>query len=383
MGRTRWRVPAVVLVAALVASSCTHLHVQYLADDALAGRDNATSGSERAQNWIGGYLRTRGAVAMDGTLDPAAYLESFPGGTNIVGQIPGTDLADEVIVVGAHYDHLGSCEFRLDDEICNGATDNAAGVAVVLEIMAAFALDETGPRRTVVFAFWDREEDGLIGSAKWTAAHPDLVDRTVVYLNYDIQGSNLLPSLRSDTLAIGAETGGNALIDAVDAAALPSVLRMSRLGLLFGQGRSDHATFANAGVPTVLFTDANGPCYHTSRDQYDVALDIAKLDHQRDIGIRLADDLAAGATTPTWTDQPAATFDDARTLDALAGRGMADLDRFSTGDQATLLALRADLAAIVAAGTAEFDSSAVTTVLVAALTLDGILSTGECDGFLE
>ena len=81
----------------------------------------------------------------------------------MVAVIPGTDLADQYVVVGAHYDHLGSsCQYKSSgDTICNGATDNAAGVAAVLAIARSIAGQAVKPRRSVVLALWDSEEDGL------------------------------------------------------------------------------------------------------------------------------------------------------------------------------------------------------------------------------
>src|SRR4029450_2085199 len=95
------------------------------------------------------------------------------GGTNLIGVIPGRDRADEVVVVGAHYDHLGSRCRTADpaDTICNGATDNATGVAAALAVGEDLARGR-GPRRTVVVALWDREEDGLPGSGGYGAPPP-------------------------------------------------------------------------------------------------------------------------------------------------------------------------------------------------------------------
>src|SRR5205814_313651 len=112
--------------------------------------------------------------------------------------------------VGAHYDHLGNGCRSSDpnDDICNGATDNAAGVANVLSIGREIAQRPGARRRSVILAFWDREEDGLLGSAFYVRNPLVPLAQTVGYVNYDIQGANLLPSLERDTFAIGAETGG-------------------------------------------------------------------------------------------------------------------------------------------------------------------------------
>ena len=94
------------------------------------------------------------------------------------------------------------------DTICNGATDNAAGVAATLAIGRAIATQSTPPRRSVILAFWDREEDGLLGSQFYTQNPLVPLAATVGYVNFDIQGANLLPSLRNTTFAVAAETGG-------------------------------------------------------------------------------------------------------------------------------------------------------------------------------
>ncbi len=89
-----------------------------------------------------------------------------------MAKIPGGPLADEYVIIGAHYDHLGNTCRNTDasDTICNGATDNGAGIAAVLDIARKIKAAGT-PRRTVVLALWDREEDGLLGS-NYYVQHP-------------------------------------------------------------------------------------------------------------------------------------------------------------------------------------------------------------------
>ncbi len=373
-----------LLALALIATSCTHVHVAFLAGEPLGGRVPGTSGHAQAQNYITSYLLEHGVVALDGTTDKPAFLAPYSTGTNVVGQIPGTDLADEIVLVGGHYDHLADCDDQGGTPTCNGATDNAAGTAILLEIAAAIFDSGTAPRRTVMFAFWDEEERGLIGSGAWIAQNPTLVSNIVTYVNYDIQGANLLPSLANDTLAVGAETGGPALRDAVLSASGASTLDLSMFSLVFGQGRSDHARFTNAGVPTVFFTDSTGPCYHSTLDTWDVALDKDKLQQQRHMGVALVADLAAGSSTPTFaTAAPLATFDDAVTINALAEAGQADIALFSPADQATLLGIAAALQTIVDNGEAAFDANALNTVLGSSLTLVTLLASGQCDGFVD
>src|SRR5205085_3659553 len=111
---------------------------------------------------------------------------------NVVGVLAGTDakLKDEVIVVGAHYDHLGrggqgSLAVR-EGEIHHGADDNASGTAAVLELARLFA--QTRPRRTVVLIAFSGEEEGLLGSAYYVA-HPVFpLAQTVAMFNMDMIG---------------------------------------------------------------------------------------------------------------------------------------------------------------------------------------------------
>jgi len=366
------------LVVALAASSCTAVHVLYLAHNDRGGRVPGTLGHVETQDWIIDYLTQHGVEATDGTTNPASFRQTYNTGTNIVGQIPGTDLASEIVMVGAHYDHVANCGNQGGSSVCNGATDNGAGTAIALEIAADIFDNCPAPRRTVMFGFWDQEESELIGSRQWIANNPGVAANIVAYLNYDIQGANLLPSLQNSTLAVGAESGGAAYQAAVATAGGNSTLDLSLLSVIFGQGRSDHANFVTAGVPSVFFTDATGPCYHTTADTIDV-LDIAKLTEQQVIDNTLVADLAAGTTTPAFNGGAAlATYDDAVVIRDLVSQGLADLARFAPAQQATLTAIEAD----VAAGAGGFTTAAQSTLLFSSLDLVTILATGTCDGFL-
>ena len=82
---------------------------------------------------------------------------------NVLGMLPGADPQhkDEIVVIGAHYDHMGHDP---DGNIYNGANDNASGVAVMLEIARLWQAQGFRPDRSVLFAAWDVEEQGLVGS---------------------------------------------------------------------------------------------------------------------------------------------------------------------------------------------------------------------------
>lgn len=350
--------------------------VEALAADEMEGRDNRTPGSLLAQDLLVEELRQFAEPVGDDFRHP------FDHGTNILGLVRGAELADQYVIIGAHYDHIGRrCPTRTPgDDICNGATDNAAGVAAVLEIGRRLAAGD-GPRRSVIVAFWDAEEDGLLGARAYTANPPAPLAQTVAYLNWDIQGANLLPSLTDVTFMIGAETGGSALVEAAAQAAAGSRLDTLPLSLLFGQGRSDHAVFAASGIPTVFFTDANSGCYHTAQDDTTV-VDFEKLGHQIDTGEALARIVAETDTAPTFVgDTPAATYDDAQSMLSVVSRAEPDFSRFTPeGGQAAARFL-VDVRTMVEEGPDAFGDEALGILLGGSAAMVAQLTQTACDGF--
>ena len=139
---------ASLAAACALLSGCTVIDVAHLAGDDTAGRNNDTAGSAAARAYLIDQLRPIAqGLNRSGTGD-AAYTQAFSGGTNVVAVIPGTDLADEYVVVGAHYAGLGgSCARSIpEDRICNGATDNATGVAGALAIARSSPASGRGGR---------------------------------------------------------------------------------------------------------------------------------------------------------------------------------------------------------------------------------------------
>jgi hypothetical protein len=379
----RRAVAAAVSLGLLAACNRLEPDVRALASDDLGGRNNGTAGSIRAQDYIIDRLDDV-AVGIDPSKEGAdAFRVPFAGGTNVIGVIPGRDLADQFVVVGAHYDHLGSCRTAdAADTICNGATDNAAGVAALLNMAERLAKGH-GPRRSVVLALWDREEDGLLGSRAYVANPPVPLARTVAYVNFDIQGANISPSLQRTTFAVGAETGGETLRAAVERAAAPGPLDTIQLSSIFGQGRSDYITFIGAGVPTVFFSDSTGPCYHTAQDEADI-VDYGKLRRQMGTALRLTRDLADTDEPPTFTAAPTpVTYGDAVALQVVGDRLLQGLGRFTPAQQATLVGFTTTLDAIVAAGPAEFGADDIGTIAGNTLAVVNLLTSGPCDGFLR
>ncbi len=159
-------------------------------------------------------------------------------GRNVLGVLPGRDpeYADELVILGAHYDHVGEDP---DGTAWLGANDNASGVAVMLETARSWQAQGYVPRRTVLFAAWDAEEIGLDGS-RYYVIHPQysLTD-TVAMLQLDMVGAG------EDTLYINGEGTQTAKLNTI-AHTLGLSTTVTR------HGGSDHASFMAADVPASM-----------------------------------------------------------------------------------------------------------------------------------
>jgi hypothetical protein len=362
--------PAEIAAAAIVARNVDDA-VRRLAADDLEGRGSGSTGAKLAEAFLIDELEQIGNGLDGARTGRDAYRQDFDVvRTNLVAVIPGGTSAHEYVIVGAHYDHFEpfGCNW-LGDSICNGATDNAAGVAVVLAIGRALRALPAPPARSVVLALWDGEEHGLLGS-KYFAAHP-LVPLTdvVANINFDIQGANLTPSVREVSFAIGAESGGN-LLTALTQQAIDAVgLETKPLSVTFGQGRSDYQPFWGKQVPVVFFTDATNACYHTSADDIDI-IDFAKLSRQSEIGFRLVLALSESAARPLY--EPLAsldTYEDLVVLSEFLTRALADVDVVDPAYQGQLLSLEQEARARVAAGPSGFGPTDALTIAQVALTI--------------
>ena len=361
-----------------------------------AGRDNDTPESDHAQRLLIDKLRRFGTGLNTAAAGDDAFRQPFQQsgqiGTNLLAVIRGRELPDEYVIVGAHYDHLdsrstpsGSCSIRNapGGGICPGATDNAAGAGAVLGIGRALGKLAQPPRRSVVLALWDAEEDGLLGS-RYYVEHPLMpLEKTVAYVNFDIQGADLLPSLRRISFSVGAETGGSALGAFVSDAVRAEGLDTLPVSFIFGQLRSDYANFVLIGkVPTVFFSDSTGGCYHTTGDTFDV-VDTRKLATQTRIGFRTTVALADTLSPPPFRgpNPAAASYADALSLERVLDTAQNDLSLLSPADQVITQQLRSNVAAVVAAGPAAFDSAQAAVLLGAAAQGIDLLTRVPCQRF--
>jgi Peptidase family M28 len=252
--------------------------VYYLASDTLEGRGISTPGVDLAAQHIRAEFRRIGLKSgpSDGSYyQPIEYRRSPEAAStilkNVIGVLDGKgDLADQVVVIGAHYDHLGHGEFSslapaaLRTHAHPGADDNASGTAAMLELARHFASQPMPSRRRMVFVAFSAEEAGLIGSRHYVSKNPIFpIKDTVAMLNFDMVGR-----LRENQLGIaGNETAkdfGHILSDA-DA--------RSPLNLMLGGADypddSDHAPFASVGVPILYICTGSHEDRHTPFDTAD------------------------------------------------------------------------------------------------------------------
>ena len=235
-------------------------------------------------------------LTLKGNVDVRA---SYADGVNVAGIIPGSGrLKDEVIVVGAHYDHLGyggKGSMRPNDNaVHNGADDNASGTAAVL--VAAKQLRQqmaaAKDRRTIVVALFSAEEMGLGGSSYFVANPPVPLANVKAMINLDMVGA-----MKDDkVVALGAESAPEwkALLDAAGA---ELKLHVSSGG--DGYGPSDQTSFYAKQIPVLHFFTGTHERYHTPDDDAD-AVNFAGAQKVANLTARVAASLAKGDVTPTY-----------------------------------------------------------------------------------
>jgi hypothetical protein len=165
--------------------------VGILADPAMEGREAGSPGGRAAGDYL---VKQYARLHLHGAGDDGGFFQSFdPNYRNILAILPGSDakLRDQVIVVGAHYDHIGyggRLSLGTPGYIHPGADDNASGSSAVLELAKAFVMLTPAPKRSILFVAWDAEEQGLLGSKHWTA-HPTIpLDHVAAMVNLDMVG---------------------------------------------------------------------------------------------------------------------------------------------------------------------------------------------------
>jgi hypothetical protein len=293
--------------------------LNYLAADAREGRGVGTHGLDEAGQYLAAAFKriglapggAAGSYYQSFTIAPdaPAAIHTDAGGKtirNVIGVLRGRSrrLRGQVIVVGAHYDHLGLGGFgALDDpdstgKVHNGADDNASGATALLEV--ARRLAQRPPDRTVVFIAFSGEELGDLGSAYYVKHATVPMDSIYTMLNMDMVGR-----LRNAKLIVsGAATTREfpALLDSLNRTAGGDP-RFDLRASGDGWGPSDHASFYAAKRPVLhFFTDLHGD-YHRSTDDVD-KINIVGLEDVADYVAEVATALGDRSAKLTFVDAP-------------------------------------------------------------------------------
>ena len=264
-------------------------HIQILASDSLEGRETGEQGQKKAAEYIANCFKKVGIppykcktyfqkfkVKSKGHLRQRIILkQKYIKGENVLGFIEGSDLKDEVLIITAHYDHLG----KKDTSIYNGADDNASGTSAILEIAEAFMKakkDLVGPRRSILIMAVSAEEKGLLGSKYYTENPIYPLEKTIANLNIDMIGrvdkyhenANYVYLIGSDRLSTELHNISE------------EVNRKNfnlELDYTFNKKddpnryyyRSDHYNFAKNNIPVIFYFNGVHEDYHKPTDTTD------------------------------------------------------------------------------------------------------------------
>lgn len=267
--------------------------INFLAGDELQGREAGFHGSRVTSEYIVSLLQWMGVSPLaDSYFQPFdAYrkerqkkgrLEVHPDSIaklkqavhqklsmrNVLGMIPGKN-TKEYVIVGAHFDHLGIDPALDGDQIYNGADDNASGVSAVLQIARAFLASGQQPERNVIFAFWDGEEKGLLGSKYFVQTCPFL-SQIKGYLNFDMIGRNNKPQQPKQVVyfyTAAHPVFGDWLKEDIRKYSLQ--LEPDYRAWENPIGGSDNGSFAKVGIPIIWYHTDGHPDYHQPSDHAD------------------------------------------------------------------------------------------------------------------
>ncbi|MDE0915353.1 MAG: M28 family peptidase [Planctomycetota bacterium] len=249
----RWR--SAPLPALEISAACA---------EALTGKDIADLAERMDRSGKPSRLRLKGLhVVMNSATEESDLLLN-----NIVALLPGSDpeLAKEVVIVGAHYDHIGVGK---RGRVGYGADDNGSGTAALLQVAEAFK--GTSPRRSVLFASFTAEEDGLVGSAQLAGNLPVPREQVVAMVNMDMLGVGDENEVVCFGFKQNPELGK--VVSRANRLGRTGIRRITEVNDPGVFQRSDHYSFHTVGIPAVFFTEGfpieKNKDYHTWRDTPD------------------------------------------------------------------------------------------------------------------
>lgn len=253
-----------------------------LASDDFQGRETGEPGQQKAAEYLKTFYEKNGIKPALGEeffqTIPAGYFKPEIGETqNVASVIKGNEFPEQIVVVSAHYDHLG---VKQDGQIYNGADDNASGTVAVMEIAKAFKKAKEsgqGPKRTILFLHFTGEEKGLLGSKYYTENPIFPLENTVVDLNTDMIGR--VDDAHQNTPNYIYLIGSDRLSSALDSVINRQNRKYTHLALDYTYNaeddpnrfyyRSDHYNFAKHNIPVNFFFNGVHEDYHKPSDTAD------------------------------------------------------------------------------------------------------------------
>jgi hypothetical protein len=302
-------------------------HVEFLAAPEREGRPGGRA--DEAADYIVDQFQKCGLQPLFGEdrSERDAYFQAIPDssnedgeaalmGRNIGAVLPGSDpkLKDEIVILSAHYDHLGV----RNGALFAGADDNASGVAMLLEVAERLSKAKTAPKRTIAFVAFDLEERMLFGS-QWFAAHLPWPEKNVkLFLTADMIGRSLGNLALPSVFVLGSEHAPH-LKTVLDEIGEPKGLEVARLGIDLIGTRSDYGPFRDRKIPFLFFSTGQSDVYHSPRD-VPVTIDYQKLARVTGLIERITVAAANDDVAPEWTDDLQPNLDEAKTLNRIASR---------------------------------------------------------------
>jgi Peptidase family M28 len=259
----------------------------HIASDETQGRETGSEGQKKAGNYLINFYKSIGVSYPKGAENyyqkvPAAFMnknssEKLPDSENIWAFIEGSEKPEEILVISAHYDHIG---IDKNGKICNGADDDGSGTSALLQIAQAFQIaknEGNGPKRSILFLHVTGEEHGLYGSKYYTENPLFPLKNTITDINIDMIGrrDNRHPNTNNFIYIIGSDYLSSDLYTIVENANS----RYTKLELDYKYNdkkdpnryyyRSDHYNFAKNGIPSVFLFNGVHADYHKESDEID------------------------------------------------------------------------------------------------------------------
>jgi len=291
-----------------ITASDLKTHLTIVASDEMQGRETGSEGQKKAGQYLIDQYKVNTVPFPNGATDyyqkvPASFLkavsnQNLPDSENIWAYIEGSEKPNELIVISAHYDHIGI----ENGEIFNGADDDGSGTVALLEIAQAFSIAKkqgNGPKRSILFLHVTGEEHGLLGSRYYTENPLFPLANTITNINIDMIGRH--DAFHNDSsnyvYLIGSDYLSTDLYKICENANKKDV----NLFLDYKYNdktdpnrfyyRSDHYNFAKNKIPSVfLFTGVHAD-YHKATDEVD-KIEFDALTKRTQLAFSIAWDLA-------------------------------------------------------------------------------------------